>query len=261
MTGFSRAWLALREPFDASSRDAELGQVFAAALPGTPLIVDLGAGAGANTRFLARIVGSSARFRLVDNDPDLLAVAITVLGTATGIERMQTDLARNLETALAGADAVSAAALMDLVSAPWFDGLAEHAARRRLPLLFTLSVDGRCIFLPADESDQVVLAAFARDQARNKGFGPALGPLAPAYMHQRLIDLGAEVRMAESNWRIDAQAPEMLHALIDGIAEAASLNAAQDAPDIATWRERRRGQIGGGKLSLMVGHQDLLAIW
>ena len=270
VAGFSSAWLALRAPFDTQCRDVELARAFAAALPSPALVVDLGAGAGANVRYLSPIVGHDVlspivgpgvRFRLVDNDANLLALAQSGLSASTQIEVTQGNLDRDLQAAVAGADAVTAAALMDLVSAAWFDGFAELAARRSWPLLFALSVDGRCLISPADRDDEGILAGFARDQQRDKGFGPALGPRAPAYMRDRLVSLGARVRLAPSDWRIDAQAPEMLEIFLDGVAEAASRDRADDAPVIAAWLARRREQIAAGALSLVVGHQDLLAVW
>ncbi len=87
---------------------------------------------------------------------------------------MAGDLARDLEALTAGADALTASALMDLVSASWFDTLAAIAASRRLPLLFTLSVDGRHVLTPEDTDDGRVFTAFAQDQRRDKGLGHAL---------------------------------------------------------------------------------------
>ncbi len=75
MTGFSPGWLALRAPFDGRARDKPLAQRFAASLPRSPLIVDLGAGTGTNVLALAPLAGPEARFRLVDNDRALLDIA------------------------------------------------------------------------------------------------------------------------------------------------------------------------------------------
>lgn len=253
---FAPEWLALRAPIDARARDADLARRFAASLPPSPLIVDLGAGTGANALALTPLL-PQARFRLVDNDCALLDIA----RARVKAEILHTDLTGDLEAPIAGADAISASALMDLVSAPWFDRLAALAASRRLTLLFTLNVDGRHALTPEDRDDGLVFAAFASDQRRDKGFGPALGPDAPRHMETRLASLGATVHLADSAWHVDAAARGLLTEFIGGMAEAAGRAAPTEAASIAAWRQRRQVQIRKGALSLTVGHRDLLAQW
>lgn len=258
MTGFSPDWLALRAAADAPARNAALAQKFAAALPASPLIVDLGAGTGANAAALVPLVGPGARFRLVDNDRALLDIA---RARSKQFEIIVGDLARDLDGLTAGADGITASALMDLVSASWFDTLAASVASRRLPVLFTLSVDGRHELTPADADDGRVFAAFAQDQKRDKGLGRALGPDAPRYMHDRLKMLGARVILARSDWRIGRDARALMAAFIDGVAEAAARAAPAESTAIAGWLTRRQKHIADGSLSITVGHQDLLALW
>lgn len=258
MTGFSADWLALRAPFDERARDKALMQKFVAALPPSPLIVDLGAGTGANAAVLAPLAGPKARFRLIDNDRALLEIA---QARSTQFETVAGDLARDLDKMTAGADAITAAALMDLVSAPWFDELAAIAASRRLPLLFALSVDGRHTLTPEEADDGRVFLAFARDQRRDKGLGPALGPDAPRHMRDRLTALGAKVSLVPSDWQIGRDGHALMAGFIDGVAEAASRSTPDERAAVATWRLRRQKAIGDGALSITVGHQDLLALW
>src|SRR5690348_1168976 len=80
MSGFSRAWLKLRESADLAARDPQLARRFAAALrrqPGRALqLIDLGAGTGATCRALMpRIVGDQD-WLLIDHDPGLLAAQV-----------------------------------------------------------------------------------------------------------------------------------------------------------------------------------------
>jgi len=261
MTGFPPDWLTLRAPFDRRARDTALAQRFSASLPHSPLIVDLGAGTGTNVLALAPLAGPGARFRLVDNDRALLDIAQARLTDSIQFETMHGDLDRDFEGLTADAGAITASALMDLVSAPWFDALAAQAASRRLPLFFTLTVDGRHELIPADGDDDPVFVAFARDQRRDKGFGPALGPDAPRHMHDRLIMLGARVSMADSDWKIGSGERELTSSYIRGVAEAAARAAPADAAAIAAWLERRQKQIGDSSLAVTVGHKDLLALW
>ena len=261
LSGFSREWLALRAPFDTQARSEELARRFIAAWTLRPRVADLGAGTGANIRYLARLAPPGVIWRLFDSDAALLAEAARNTASLGSLEILHGDLARDLSRTLDGLNALSASAMMDLVSARWFDGLAAAAVKRRLPLLFALSIDGRLAFFPDDEIDGVVAAAFARDQHRDKGFGAALGPDAPRYMAERLGDLGARVTLVPTDWRIPANAPLMLSAMVEGIANAASQASAEDAAAFAAWAKRRHEAIGRNALTLVVGHQDLLAIW
>jgi trans-aconitate methyltransferase len=82
VSGFSAEWLDLREPFDARARATspvtELKRHVTAGTSAAPLaIVDLGAGAGSNLRFLAPRLGGVQRWRLVDHDSRLLEAALT----------------------------------------------------------------------------------------------------------------------------------------------------------------------------------------
>ena len=77
MTGFSAAWLALREPADHRARNAAVRDSAIAHLAGkaAPRLVDLGCGSGSNLRALAPHLPSGQIWRLVDADPLLLQAA------------------------------------------------------------------------------------------------------------------------------------------------------------------------------------------
>jgi len=96
VSGFSAEWLARREPHDAAARATELAGLLrtssSATRNGEPArasraIVDLGAGSGANLRWLAARLGGEQAWLLVDHDAGLLAAAENALlrwGTAHG---------------------------------------------------------------------------------------------------------------------------------------------------------------------------------
>ena len=78
MNDFSDEWLHMREPLDVASRSSELAAIVAEALRPTgtrdrPIhVVDLGAGTGANLRYLAPLLGGSQDWLLVERNPSLL---------------------------------------------------------------------------------------------------------------------------------------------------------------------------------------------
>jgi hypothetical protein len=258
MTGFSADWLAVREPFDVAARDRALALEFLARVPEHGRIVDLGAGAGSNIGYL-HALAAGRRWRHVDDDPALLAVARARFAADPGIELRRLDLAAALEAALDDAAAVTCAALLDLVSAAWLAHLADALARRRLPLLAVLTYDGRMVWAPDDAADARVAAAFHRDMARDKGFGAALGPRAADHLADLLRARGASVTLRPSDWRIAAADAAMLDAMRDGIGAAAAASALPDEGDeIAGWRSRRAAARPQG---LVIGHLDLAAVW
>jgi len=268
MSGFSSEWLALREPFDIAARDDELANSFLAHVAQVARagpVVDLGAGAGSNISrlsILAAGLGHKLRWRHVDNDGALLAVARKRFNGDGAVDIAPIDISHALEDALQGASAVTCAALLDLVSAAWINQLADRLANGRLPLLALLSYDGRMQWSLADASDCILARAFHRDMLSDKGFGPALGPDAAFALNGALAERGAATQLRDSFWRIAASDSAMLTAMNASLS-AAALRAA-DGPErsaITAWSARRARQIAGGEVSLVVGHQELLATW
>jgi hypothetical protein len=250
MTGFAADWLALREPADRAARDAGLTAALGAWAGGRALeVVDLGAGSGSTLRALAEVL-RGARWRLVDDDADLLGRALAsaaALGAAAA--PVQVDLAARLDDAFAPPpDLVTASAFFDLVSAAWIDRFVAAAAAARAAVYAALTYDGREEWLPPHGDDGAVRDAFLRDMRRDKGFGPALGADAGAYLAGRLNAAGYDVRTAPSPWRLAAPADAaLIAALADGSADAARASEG--------WRSARRAAA-----SVEIGHVDVLAL-
>jgi hypothetical protein len=288
MSGFSRSWLRLREPADLAARDPGLARRFAAALPrksGTAIrLVDLGAGSGANCRALMPRIAGDQEWILIDRDRALIAaqeeeftlwarrqgypilagggrITLTAGSARWSVTGMPLDLAREA-AALAAlhADGMTTAAVIDLVSARWIDGLAGDLVRRHLPFLAVLTVDGARDWAPPVAEDAIVGQAFRAHQIGDKGFGPALGGAAPAYLADALMKRGARVEQAPSPWRLDARQKPLLATLLADEAHVAREMAPNQGSEIALWEKQRREQLENGILSLTVGHCDLLAL-
>ena len=265
MSSFAAAWLARREPFDYAARDDALASAFLAPLAPGSLLVDLAAGTGSNIsrlRSLAAELDLQLAWRHVDNDAALLALAQRRFADDASVTISQLELRMELEAALAGAAAVSCAALLDLVSAAWISQLADLLACRRLPLLAVLSYDGRMQWQPADATDSLLARAFHRDMLTDKGFGRALGPAAAFRLAAALRWRGAQTQLRDSYWRIAASDSAMLTAMVASLSEAALRGArGLEAAAITAWSARRASQIERGQASLVVGHQELIATW
>jgi hypothetical protein len=254
---FDTAWLDLREPSDRAARNNTLVDR-AAALLSEPeaLAVDLGAGTGASLRALTAAGASSARWRLIDHDPALLAEACH---RHDGVETVSADLRSIGSLPLRGAHLVTAAALMDLVSEPWMARLADRLAAERVPLYASLIYDGSMRFSPEDPADETVREAFNAHQRSDKGFGPALGPTAAPTLATVLKERGFQVAQAASPWHLDARAsPQqaaLLEAFITGVGEAA---ACTEGSAGHAWIQRRRAMAHSAACE--VGHVDILAV-
>jgi hypothetical protein len=246
-------------------------------LPARPRLLDLGAGTGSLFRWLAPIIGRSQAWVFADADTTLLGRALDdtadwaeamgwtvsspgralLIHTDMGTWRIETrkvDLARALDVSMV--DAVTCTALFDLVSQEWVDHLV---AQLRTPLLACLSVDGRAQFTPPHPLDGVITGAFRRDQTRDKGFGRALGPSAPAVLVDALTSRHFDVHGAVSDWQIPPDAPEMLGELIASHGEVARhwLKPRQTAID--DWEDLRLSQAQRRRLRIRIGHRDILA--
>lgn len=245
---FDAGWLDLRARADRVARDAGLRAAALAWLDAVPApgIVDLGCGAGALWRDLAR---PAARWRLIDHDPRLLRLAA---GRCPGAEVVAADLADVAALPLRGARLVTASALLDLASAAWLDALAERAATEGAAVYACLSYDGTMDWTPVRPDDAAVLAAFNAHQRRDKGLGPALGPGATAHFADALAGHGHGVRTAGSPWRLGTGEGALVAALARGVTQAAAEMGLAGTEEWVQARLTARGCV--------VGHVDLLAL-
>src|SRR5262245_24331289 len=176
MSGFSADWLALREPADHRARDTGLLDQLAVWARGhdSLTILDLGCGAGSNARAMISHLPGTQHWRLIDNDRDLLSVARERLADesahhlrAMTVRTEEADLSAGLGPLLdGGCDLVTAAALFDLVSRQWLDGMVAALAARGLPLYTVLIYDGVMDWHPAHPLDEAVRQAFNIHQQR-----------------------------------------------------------------------------------------------
>jgi hypothetical protein len=265
-SGFSADWLALREPADRAARATRLTRRVADALRRTGAelrILDLGAGTGANMRYLTPELPDPQSWLLVDHDEALLARVRTAVDGPSRVATRRLDLNTLIADAgsdlFAGRSLVTASALLDLVSEEWLRGLATRCRKSGAALLFALSYDGRMEFSPREPEDAEVRNLVNQHQRTDKGFGRALGPEAPAVAQPLLVGLGYRVERARSDWVLESGSHELQRQLIHGWAHAAVEIAPGTSASIAAWRGRRLAHVDADRSRLIVGHEDLAA--
>jgi SAM-dependent methyltransferase len=265
MSGFSAAWLDLREGYDRAARNGTVLDALQLAFAGASAatVNDLGCGTGATLRAIGPLLPARQTWRLVANDAALLARARAAAPADIAVAAAAMDLARHLEEAIGEAteqvpDLVATSALLDLVSSAWLDRLVAAMVRIDRPLYAALSYDGRVTLTPVVGKDDAVIAAINRHQLTDKGFGPALGPAAAEAAPERFRRAGFAVVTGRSDWSFTPADRDMQAAMLEGWAGAACEIGV--APSIvADWLAERRDHVAAGRSHMRVGHVDFFA--
>lgn len=257
------AWLALRGPADDRARSAtggaladELARWLQRRQRDMPArLVDVGAGTGAGALWLRRRMRLPQQWRLLDHDPDLLALAQPVrLGWAEPVVADLAQLPRLL--AQDPADALTCQALLDLLTADACRALIDAAIPCHAAVLAGLTVTGEVRLSPAHGDDAAVLAAFNSHQQR----AGRLGPTAGSFTARTLRSHGYTLLSARTPWRLGPPEEELLSAWLAGYAQAAAEQVRADQGPIARWLAARLQDARRGRLVVSVGHVDLLGL-
>jgi len=268
MTGFSADWLALRDPADIAARSARLAQAIARVLSSADPVraLDLAAGTGSNTRYLADYLTTNQQWLLVDHDPQLLhraakSMPSSIASGGSGTTIRQADLRAiaggGLGELFEGRELVTASALLDLVSDLWLREAVARCREQRAVVLFALSYDGRMQCTPEDPGDARIRDLVNEHQRGDKGFGPALGPGAVERAVHWLTESGYSVQRERSDWILTAEARALQRPLIDGWADAAAELAPAELASIRQWQARRLAHVDAGRSRILVGHEDV----
>lgn len=274
MSEFSSEWLDLREAADARARNTEIANAVAArfTLRDELNILDLGSGTGANLRATAQLLPTRQTWTLVDRDAALLNAARTKLirwaeqhttdGDALELEKggrrirvvfKSADLAHETQALIAdGAQLVTASAFFDLTSESYIRDLAKAVVAAKAVFYATLVYNGLQKWTPHRPADNQMTAAFQRHQMRDKGFGPAAGPLAASHLVDQFRINGYVALAGESPWRLDRADRMLIEELIRGHAVAVAEDGGVDDKTIVNW-------VNVPRSAAFVGHTDIFA--
>ncbi|MFE5408520.1 SAM-dependent methyltransferase [Microbacterium sp. NPDC056569] len=273
MTSISTAtagWLALRAPADDEARSAELAHDLARLLGNAPapvLLHDLGAGTGSMTRWLAPRLPGPQRWVLRDGDADIvehldLRAVADAMGHPIEADIVVEHLASLPSDAFHGAAAVTASALLDVITEAEATHVVAACVAAGTPALFSLSVAGSVRVRPSDRYDEIehaIESAFNDHQRRDASGRRMLGPDAVAVVGSLFADAGWNVRTAATPWRLARRDTALIDEWLDGWIGAAVEQRPELARDAAAYRERRIAQAAEGRLRVTVSHEDLLA--
>ncbi|MEO1694476.1 MAG: SAM-dependent methyltransferase [Pseudomonadota bacterium] len=262
--GFSADWLALREPVDHASINANLRRALCDrfALHQSVRIVDLGAGTGSNYRGLAPDLTaagvSTQAWQLTDIDAGLLNIAAsTPPRVGTTVETTTLNLmTAPLDDMFAAADLITSAAFFDIAPAVLIDRVADACAATGAVFYTVLTYNGEANWQPDHRANAAMRAAFNRHQLGNKGMGGALGPDASDALETAFLARGYAVHRAQSPWHVGPEFHDMRIALDTGWAGAVRETGDVDEAVVADWLVARQSKDAVS----IVGHDDLLAV-
>ena len=268
VSGFSVEWLDLREAADHRARDRRLLESVIGWLNSLEkkdrIVADLGSGTGSTIRGLqsSKLQLSSVHWRLIDNDPEVLAEAIRRHSAEQIIESFLIDLSDTGKLPLERVRLVTTSALLDLVSANFVRELSQLIKQkneyRPLGLYSALNYDGTIAWKPCHPLDALMLENFNNDQLTDKGFGPALGPDAAGFLQNQFHTADFHCFAANSPWFLGSADHLLTASLIDGLSETALRSVDLAHEKITEWKEFRLKNTIGGTCS--VGHIDVLVL-
>ncbi|MEY9951806.1 SAM-dependent methyltransferase [Leifsonia sp. EB34] len=276
----SADWLALREAEDARARSRRLAHLAAGLAAGAAgdlpartralTVHDLGSGTGSMMRWLAPQLPGPQNWVLHDWNAGLTARAVGAApphdraGRPIAVDARVTPLDGLTAADLAGADLVTASALLDVVTAPEAHAVVDACVGVGAPVFLPLSVTGDVEVRPWDPRDIRFARAFNEHQRREVDGRRLLGRFGAPIVRGLFARAGWHVRTALTTWRLDRRDPRLLGEWFDGWVDAAAEQAQVDRDrslldQAVAYRELRGGQQRNGGLSAVVYHLDVLA--
>ena len=261
----SPPWLALRAAADDAARSRELATMLAARMPSGPVVLhDLGAGTGGMTRWLAPLLPGPQDWVLHDGDADILEhvdldAVVDDSGRPIRVEVIVEDLDALPNDAFAGASAVIASALLDVVTREEAVRIVDACLHAGSPALLSLSVTGGVRLDPVDALDAVIGRAFDDHQRRDADGRRMLGPDAVPLLGELFTEAGWQVQQASTPWRLGPADGALIEEWLDGWVGAAIEQRPELDAEADAYLARRRAQLTDGVLHVLVPHEDVLA--
>jgi hypothetical protein len=156
---------------------------------------------------------------------------------------------------LSGATAITASALLDMLTAVQLQRLGAACTGTGAMLLFTGTVTGGVHLEPADRLDAPLRLAFNGHQRR----AGLLGPGAAAHARDTLTSVGYRVTTRHAPWRLGPANLDLSRTWLEGWVAAAVDERPALRPAAARYLRRRAEQLDRGELRVVVDNVDLFA--
>jgi hypothetical protein len=258
-------WLAARVAADNDARAATLSTLLPQLInylidtdapDPTVHIIDLGAGTGANQRWLAPRLPIPQRWLHLDHNPIISRAeplpAETVIIDA-GVEALDQLLA----SSHARRQLVTCSALLDVLTTEQIKAVCQTVIDNRVPAFFSLTVTGELTMSPTDPHDRLLLSAF-NDHQRRAG---RVGPDASALTVDLLCAAEFALTTQQTPWRLTTdRGPAFLDQVLEERLAAAVVQEPALAATAASWLELRRTQLAAGLLRVELDHCDVLGL-
>ena len=219
-------------------------------------IIDLGAGTGANQRWLTPRLPFRQRWIHLDHDP-AISRSLPLPDDTVIIDDSVEALARLLTSRSGGRCLVTCSALLDVLTTDQIFHVCHAVIDNRVPALFSLTVTGALSVTPTDPDDQLLLAAF-NDHQRRAG---RAGPDATSLASKALQAGGWHVLCQQTPWQLSAASGRgFVEQVLQERLDAAVAQDPELAPAATAWLDLRRVQLALGVLRIDLGHCDILAI-
>jgi hypothetical protein len=258
-------WLVARVTADNAARAATLTTLLPQLIDylidpdlpdATVQIIDLGAGSGANQRWLAPRLPIPQRWLHVDHNP-VISRSQPLPAETVIIDASVEALDQLLASSNGRRQLVTCSALLDVLTTEQITAVCQAAINHRVAAFFSLTVTGDLILDPPHPHDQLLSAAF-NDHQRRAG---RVGPDASALTVELLGAAKFAVRIQDTPWQLTADsAPAFVDQLLT---ERLAAAVAQDPALVAAaadWLDLRRAQLAAGVLRIELAHCDILGL-
>lgn len=155
---------------------------------------------------------------------------------------------------------ISFSAVLDLMSKSTINNILK-IAKSDCALYFSLCFNGKVKWTPSNTMDKYILSFFNNHQRSDKGFGLALGCKSIEYISKLAKSRDLSIKIKESPWQIKNHS-EMdkifLNRYILDTKKSLFHMEGIDRKILKLWYEQKKYEIDNKKISLYVGHNDIL---
>ena len=281
-TAYYLYWLDERYRFDAVARNPTIEQKFLHSLPSkdTISLVDVGAGSGANGRYLMEKIPANQQWVLIEQNPDFSKASLQVLqqharhqGYTSFLEQDTLTLQTPTKTIqvnakqgslleienmtdLSHTDAVVANAVFDLFTPHQFDTFVSTIARYQLIFLSTLNYENMH-FSPNTPQDEKMIALYHAHMLRPQTVGTAMGPDCIPQISEILKKYRYAVDTGSSIWNIHSKDEKMMQYLLNFMESSITElpPSPEDALLLQQWVKQKEE---AADFTLTIEHQDIL---